>query len=108
MPAKEFCIMPREKKDIEIRFNPQMRLHHFSQQISYKIIENQEERKLLKVSGACHGIELKIMEDTIGFGSVVINSKFTRQVQMINLGDIGAHFTWDTRFCEQFFTISPK
>jgi hydrocephalus-inducing protein len=32
------------------------------------------------MAGACHGIELKLMEDTIGFGGVVINSRLTKTV----------------------------
>lgn len=39
------------------------------------------------------------MEETIGFGTVVINSKLTKTVQFANLGDIGAKFAWDTTFC---------
>ena len=41
-------------------------------------MENNELRKLLTIQGACHGIELKLMEDTITFGPVVINSKTVR------------------------------
>lgn len=59
------------------------------------------------MAGACHGIELKLMEDTVGFGSVVVNSKFTKQVQLANLGDLAAKFKWDTQFCKHFFTIQP-
>ncbi len=46
----------------------------------FRLVENGEERKLLNIKAACHGVELKLMEDTIGFGSVVINSKFTKTV----------------------------
>ena len=38
-------------------------------------MENQEIKKLLTVKGASHGVELKLIENTIGFGAVVINSK---------------------------------
>lgn len=48
------------------------------------------------------------MEDTVGFGPVVINSRFTRKIQLINLGDIGANVNWDTKFCSAFFSISPS
>ena len=84
-----------------------MRLHEFKQDIHYKIIENQEVRKLLTISGCSHGVELKLIESTIGFGAVVINSKLTRSISLSNLGDIGCHFSWDQRFCSKFFTISP-
>lgn len=46
----------------------------------YRIVDNNEQKKLLTVSGACHGIELKLMEDTLGFGAVVVGSKLTKTV----------------------------
>jgi len=55
-------------------------------------VENNEPRKLLNIEGICHGLELKLMEDTLGFGPVVINSKLTKHLQLANLGDIGAYF----------------
>ena len=48
------------------------------------------------------------MEDTVGFGAVVINSKITKTIQLSNFGDIGSKFEWDTLFCSKFFTISPQ
>jgi hydrocephalus-inducing protein len=70
--------MPREKHEIEIRFNPQNRLHKFTKELYYQIVENSETRKLLNIEGGCHGIELKLMEDTLGFGPVVLNSKLVK------------------------------
>lgn len=107
LPLSDFCLQPKEKKEIEINFAPKLRLHQFRKELKYKIIENQEERKLLNINGTCHGIELKLMEDTIGFGMVVINSKKTQTVQLCNLGDIGAKFDWDTTYCKKYFTITP-
>ena len=53
-------------------------------------------------------MELKLMEDTIGFGVVTINSKKTKQLQLSNLGDIGAKFEWETTFCGRYFNIQPQ
>lgn len=77
-PEGEFVINPRDKKEIELSFNPKVRLHAFKKEVFFKIIENQEVRKLFNVHGNCHGMELKLMEDTIGFGVVTINSKKTK------------------------------
>lgn len=46
-PLTEIMIPPKEKHDIEFRFRPQTRLHEFSQDLKFKIVENQEVRKLL-------------------------------------------------------------
>ena len=51
---------------------------------------------------------MRLMEDTVGFGTVVVNSKITKSVQLSNFGDIGSKFEWDTKFCGKYFTISPE
>lgn len=48
------------------------------------------------------------MEDTVGFGTVVMNSKISKTVQLSNFGDIGSKFEWDMTFCGKYFTISPE
>lgn len=106
-PNKEFILNPRDGVDVEIRFNPKNRLHQFKHELTYQIVENREVHKLLNVIGCCHGIELKLLQDTVGFGSVVINSKLTREVQVVNLGDVKAKFNWDTAFCGRYYTITP-
>lgn len=35
---------------------------------------------------------MKLMEDTVGFGTVVVNSKISKTVQLSNFGDIGSKF----------------
>ena len=55
-------------------------MHAFKRELYYKIVDNNEVRKILTVAGACHGVELKLMEDTCGFGGVVVNSKLTKTV----------------------------
>ncbi|EGR29178.1 hypothetical protein IMG5_161280 [Ichthyophthirius multifiliis] len=107
-PSNEFQILPREIKDIEITFHPELRLHQFKKELFYKIVENQEKKKLLNLTALCHGVELKLMEDTIGFGVVVINSIKTKVIQLTNLGDIGTKFEWDFQFCKNYFSISPE
>ena len=106
-PNKEFVLNARDGADIEIRFNPKTRLHQFKHELSYQIVENKEVHKLTNVIGCCHGIELKLLQDTVGFGSVVINSKLNREVQVVNLGDVRAKFNWDTTFCGRYYTITP-
>ena len=99
---------PRERKEITLVFKPTQRLHGFKKELYLKISDNNEVRKILNVAGACHGIELKLVEDTVGFGAVVLNSKLTKSVQLANLGDIGAKFAWETGLCKNYFTISPE
>lgn len=108
IPSNSITINPREKHDIEINFKPTARINAFKADICYKIIENQERKKLLNVFTTAHGIEMKLMEDTVGFGTVVVNSKITKTIQLSNFGDIGSKFEWDTAFCGKYFSISPE
>lgn len=39
-PSTDFCLNPRERKEIEISFNPKLRLHQFRKEFKYKIIDN--------------------------------------------------------------------
>lgn len=106
-PDKEFTLNPREVADIEIRFNPTVRLHQFKYELFYETVENRETYKLLNINGSCHGIELKLNHETIGFGSVVVHSKLTREIRAENLGDVNAKFKWDTTYCGRYYTITP-
>lgn len=70
-------------------------------------IKDNETRKLFTVQGVSHGIELKLMEEVVGFGSVVKGSRLTKQLQMANFGDVRAKFKWDTKAYARNFTIFP-
>ena len=63
---------------------------------------------MLNIFTTAHGIEMKLMEDTVGFGTVVVNSKITKAIQLSNFGDIGSKFEWDTTFCGKYFSIQPE
>jgi hydrocephalus-inducing protein len=108
LPDGNFLVPARETKDIEIRFNPGTRINSFRQELKYKIVENDEVIPLLTLQGACQGMDLKLMEEVLNFGSVVTGSKLTKKLQMTNMGDMGAKFDWDNSFCRPYFTITPK
>ena len=49
-----------------------------------------------------------ILRRVVGFGTVVINSKISKTIQLSNFGDVPSKFEWDTKFCGKYFTISPE
>lgn len=71
-------------------------------------VEPNEPRKLLSLLGVSHGIELKLMDEVMAFGSVVKGSRLTKILQLCNFGDIKAHFKWDSKIYKQNFTIQPE
>ena len=106
-PDKELTLRPKEKKVIEINYHPEKRMPAFKHDIMLEIKDN-EARRLITITGVSHGIELKLMEDVIGFGNVVQASRLTKQLQMANFGDLPAKFNWDPKQYSQCFTILPE
>jgi hydrocephalus-inducing protein len=106
-PSEEVVLKPKKVLPIEVRFNPQRRIPNFYHDILLDIINN-ETRKLFTVQGVSHGIELKLMEEVVGFGSVVKGSRLTKQLQLANFGDIRAKFKWDMKKFSRNFTIFPE
>ena len=49
-----------------------------------------------------------MMDEVIGFGTVVKGSRLTKTVQLSNFGDVKAHFKWDEKVYKKHFTISPE
>ena len=59
------------------------------------------------MTGACQGLEIKLDSDAIPFGSVMLGSKSSRKLVMLNTGDMGASFSWNVEQFAPHFTISP-
>eukprot|EP01022_Parablepharisma_sp_SALTPOND_P020800 TRINITY_DN386_c0_g1_i3.p1 TRINITY_DN386_c0_g1~~TRINITY_DN386_c0_g1_i3.p1 ORF type:complete len:4093 (+),score=589.86 TRINITY_DN386_c0_g1_i3:873-13151(+) len=103
----EYTLKPNETLPIEVRFQPTARMPAFKHELLFQIKDN-ETRRLCTVTGVSHGIEIKFIEDTIDFGSVVKDSRLTKQLQIANFGDIDAKFFWDTKTIPKHFTIVPE
>ena len=105
-PDSEVVLKPKQSLPIEICFKPKERLHPFTEQILTKF-SNGETKKLLSISGACHGIELKLMEEVVSFGNVIIGSNQSKKIQLLNIGDMPCSFQWDSSKYKESFTIAP-
>ena len=106
-PKAQMTIAPRERRQIEISYRPTKRQHQFNINLNYKIVENQEIRRICAVTGSCHGIDLKYVQDQINFGPVTVNSKLTKKFVVSNIGDMPAKFNWELDFCSYVFDIKP-
>ena len=63
---------------------------------------------LFTITGACQGLEIKLDSEAIPFGSVVLGSKSSRKLIMMNIGDIGASFSWNVERFAPYYTINPS
>lgn len=106
-PGKALKLKPRETAPIEIRYTPKTRMPTFKHELMLQIKDN-ERRKLAAIQGVSHGIEIKLMDEVIPFGSVVEGSRLTKTLQLSNFGDMKANFKWEGKEHLKFFTISPE
>ena len=98
-------LRPKGGITLEIRFQPHKRISPFSEEVSLEFFG--QSKPLFLISGACQGIEIKLENDTLPFGAVVQRSLTTRKVQLQNIGDIGAKFSWDSSKLQPNFSITP-
>ena len=70
-------LKPKQQTNVEIRFNPKNRLQYFNMDLMLQIKDN-EARKLIEIQGVSYGIELKLMDEVLAFGSVVKGSRLTK------------------------------
>lgn len=106
-PDNEIVMKPKQTVPIEIGFKPKERQHPFTDDLLMKF-DNGETRKLLTISGACHGIELKLMEEVVSFGVVIQGSNQSKAIQLLNIGDIPCNYQWDSSKYSEHFTIRPE
>lgn len=76
-PEQECTLKPREQMPIEIRYSPKQRMPNFNLELLQSIKDN-ESKQLLQILGVSHGIEIKLMDEVIAFGSVVKMSRLTK------------------------------
>lgn len=93
---------------IEVFYAPQQRQRQFYIPVRCFIQDSNEIQELFTLSGACFGPELKLIEENLSFGHVVVNSYLTKKVQLINSGDLSADFTWELGQNSNFLSISPN
>ena len=106
-PDTEISLKPKQTIPIEIWFKPKERLHPFTEHLLAKF-SNGETKKLLSIAGACHGIELKLMEEVVSFGNVIMGSHQSKRIQLLNIGDVPCNFQWDSSKYKESFTITPE
>ncbi|KAJ3270503.1 hypothetical protein HDV01_007759 [Terramyces sp. JEL0728] len=102
----EITLRPKMSVNVDIKFHPHRRIKAFSEEIFAEIAGNS--KQLFIVGGACQGIVVELENDTLPFGAVVQKSFTTRRIQLQNVGDIGAKFSWDIQKFYPDFSISPS
>ena len=101
-------IAPKVSQIFYMKFRPTKRLTSIKTDLMYKFGEDDREVfKSVELIGSSQGFEIKIVEDTLSFGDVVVGSSLVKTLQVCNIGDINAHYKWDTVSCANNFLINP-
>ena len=112
-PDKTYKLDSKQVLKIELLFNPNIRIPLFNEELLVKI-NNNDTRKLISISGASYGVDVKMVGDLPPFGTVVANSMTQRSITLKNFGDLIAKFKWESpqinnpkKDYSKFFTFSP-
>lgn len=107
---KNYRLDPKQSLKVEILFNPNTRIPLFTEELFMKI-NNNDQRRLISVSGASYGVDIKMVGDLPPFGTVVANSLTQRNIVLKNFGDLPAKFKWEVpnpkKDYSKFFTFYP-
>ena len=107
-PSQPLSILPKEEKTFYLRFKPKKRLTSIKTGLLYKYDRDEREVfKSVEMLGSSQGFEIKILEDTMSFGDVVVGSSLMKSLIVNNIGDINAFYRWDLSSCSKDFSISP-
>jgi hypothetical protein len=107
-PVGEITLKPKSVLNLEMKFQPQARIPAFVEEIHLENSTLGMQRHLFTITGACQGIDIKLESDTLPFGAVVQKSSTSRRIQLQNVGDVGAKFSWDSAKFWPDFSISPS
>jgi hydrocephalus-inducing protein len=103
--SDEVTLRPKGVHSLDIKFQPRRRIPPFSEEVSAD--SHGATKPLFIVQGACQGTDVRLENDTLPFGAVVQRSSSSRKLQLQNIGDIGAKFSWDPKKFLPDFSISP-
>lgn len=103
--TQDIILRPKTSVIIDIKFQPLKRISPVSEEIVMEFYGTQ--KPLFFISGACQGVEVKLENDTLPFGAVVQKSLTSRRIQLQNVGDIGAKFSWEYHKLFPNFSVFP-
>ncbi|KAI6660485.1 hypothetical protein LOD99_14069 [Oopsacas minuta] len=105
-PSENISLKPNgDSIIINLTFCPTSRIEQFTDEVQFEVLRLI--KPLFMVSGCCQDVDIRLATSHIPFGQVCLNSKSSRQLQLSNKGDIGAHFKWDLEAFKPDFTITP-
>ncbi|XP_046822171.1 hydrocephalus-inducing protein-like [Vespa crabro] len=105
-PSNMTQVRTNEKIDLTIKFKATSRINMFTQQIGAMV--DSTIFSLFILRGSCVGPEFRLDKTYIAFGTVIQGCISETKLILMNIGEVGGKFTWDTSNLPIDFKISPK
>nr|XP_033321170.1 hydrocephalus-inducing protein homolog [Megalopta genalis] len=98
-------LQPNKKIDVIVRYKPTFRMQRFTKKVSVQAASTI--LPLFIMHGCCVGMEFQLNGTLFSFGTIVEGCTKQSKVVLMNTGDIGARFKWNTSKLPEDYTISP-
>ncbi|XP_076659704.1 hydrocephalus-inducing protein homolog [Halictus rubicundus] len=96
---------PNKKVDVTVRYKPAYRVERFTRKVGIQM--SSTIFPLFMVHASCVGMEFRLNGTLFSFGTIVEGCARQSKVVLMNTGDIGARFKWNTSKLPADFTITP-
>ncbi|XP_012054801.1 PREDICTED: hydrocephalus-inducing protein-like [Atta cephalotes] len=104
-PAESIVLQPGKIANIVIKYKPIHRMHPFVVKVAFQT--NSTIQPLFILRGSCIGAEFHLNRTYVPFGIVVQGCLSEAKIMLLNTGDIGTRFKWNTLKLPEDFNIAP-
>ncbi|XP_017794375.1 PREDICTED: hydrocephalus-inducing protein homolog [Habropoda laboriosa] len=104
-PSSNVVLKPNKRMNVSVTFRPTYRMCPFATKVALQTSSTILPLFLLR--GSCVGAEFRLNRSHISFGTVVQDCVEKSKVILMNTGDIGSRFKWNTSNLPDDFRISP-
>ncbi|XP_018395325.1 PREDICTED: hydrocephalus-inducing protein [Cyphomyrmex costatus] len=104
-PAESIILQPGKTVNIVVKYKPTRRMQPFVAKMAFQT--NSTIQPLFILRGSCIGAEFRLNRTHVLFGIVVQGCVSEAKIMLLNTGDIGARFKWNTLKLPEDFNITP-
>ncbi|CAL7939802.1 unnamed protein product [Xylocopa violacea] len=104
-PSSNVTLKPSKKVNVSVTFKPTFRMRPFVAKVALQ--SSSMILPLFLVHGSCVGTQFRLNRTHIPFGTIVQGHTKETKVVLMNTGDLGSRFKWNTSKLPGDFDISP-
>jgi len=105
VPDTLIYLKPKEVKPVIFTFRPTNRMRPFAADMRMKVAG--QELPFVTIGGSCQGAEVHLDNKQLSFGPVVVGTRVSKRVTIMNTGDLGLEFAWNDKKLGVDYTMNP-